>query len=215
MQLHTLDSKVRSTGRKGMNTEARKDGGIPSVLYGGDADNMNIVVNRRALEKILHQEGGAHALIQLQFAEMAQCDTPAIIKAVQRHPVSDVPQHVDFMRIRLDELIQSPVAILLSGRPKGVIDGGVIDHQLREVMVECLALDIPEHIEIDITNLGMGESIHVSDLQVADNIRIITEPGLAVASIHAPRVVKAAEQEAETKAETESEGKADAGKEAE
>ena len=140
---------------------------------------------------------------------------PAIIKAVQRHPVSDVPQHVDFMRIRLDEMIQSPVAIVLSGRPKGVIDGGVIDHQLREVMVECLALDIPEHIEIDITSLGMGESIHVSDLQVADNIRIITEPGLAVASIHAPRVVKAAEQEAETKAETESEGKADAGKEAE
>ena len=215
MQLHTLESKVRSTGRKGMNTEARKDGGIPSVLYGGDADNMNIVVNRRALEKILHQEGGAHALIQLQFPEMAQCDPPAIIKAVQRHPVSDVPQHVDFMRIRLDEMIQSPVAIVLSGRPKGVIDGGVIDHQLREVMVECLALDIPEHIEIDITSLGMGESIHVSDLQVADNIRIITEPGLAVASIHAPRVVKAAEQEAETKAETESEGKADAGKEAE
>ena len=214
MQLHTLESKVRSTGRKGMNTEARKDGGIPSVLYGGDADNMNIVVNRRALEKILHQEGGAHALIQLQFTEMAQCDTPAIIKAVQRHPVSDVPQHVDFMRIRLDEMIQSPVAIVLSGRPKGVIDGGVIDHQLREVMVECLALDIPEHIEIDITSLGMGKVSRIgpaSRRQYQDHYRA----GLAVASIHAPRVVKAAEQEAETKAETESEGKADAGKEAE
>jgi len=212
MQLHTLESKVRSTGRKGMNTQARKDGEIPSVLYGGAAENMNILVNRRSLEKILHMGGGAHSLIQLQFDGMDQCDTPAIIKSVQRHPVSDALQHVDFLRIQLDREIQSPVAIVLTGRPKGVIDGGVIDHQLREVTVECLALDIPEHIEIDISHLGMGESIHVADLQVAGNIKIVTEPGLAIASVHAPRVVKAAEAEAESKPEAEAEAKAEADK---
>ncbi len=194
MQLHTLKTKTRSTGRKGMNTQARSEGSIPSVLYGGDAENMTIVVERRALEKILHHGGGSHALIQLEFDDMAQCNTPAIIKAIQRHPVCDALQHVDFMRIRLDQKIQSPVAILLTGRPKGVIDGGVIDHQLREVTVECLALDIPDHIEIDITHLGMGESVHVADLKVSENITILSDPALAIASVHAPRVVKAAEE---------------------
>lgn len=200
MQLHTLQAKTRSTGRKGLNTQARVKGDIPSILYGNNAGNITITVDRRSLEKILHTEGGAHALIQLEFEESPETNTPAIVKAIQHHPVNDAVQHVDFLRIRLDERIQSPVSIVLNGRPKGVVEGGVIDHQIREVTVECLALDIPEHIAVDITNLGLGESLHVSALQVPEGVVILTDPSLTIASIHAPRVAKATEETAEGEA---------------
>jgi len=193
MQLHTVEAKTRSTGRKGLNTQARVEGNIPSVLYGNNAQNMTITVNRRSLEKILHTEGGTHALLQLEFEEAPEANTPVIVKAIQNHPVSGAVLHVDFLRISLDERIQSPVSIVLNGRPKGVIDGGIMDHQIREVTVECLALDIPEHLAIDITNLGMGESLHVSDLQAPEGVTILSDPALTIASIHAPRVVKAEE----------------------
>lgn len=209
MQLQTLEAKARTTGRKGMNNQARVNGSIPSVLYGLDAQNLSVLVNRRSLEKILHTGGGEHSLIQLEFEDAPENNTPVIVKAVQHHPVSDAVLHVDFMRIRLDQLIQSPVAVVLTGRPKGVVEGGVIDQQIREIMVECLALDIPEHIAIDITDLGLGDSIHVSDLTVAEGITILTDPELAVASIHTPRVLKAAEEAAEgaeEEAKEESEG---------
>lgn len=209
MQLHTLEAKARTTGSKGLNTQARVNGSIPAVLYGLEAQNLPIMVDRRSLEKILHSEGGEHALIQLEFADAPDNDTPVIVKAVQHHPVNSSVLHLDFMRIRLDELIQSPVAVVLTGRAKGVIEGGLIDHQIREVLVECLALDIPRNIEIDITDLGLGDSIHVSDLQVAEGITILTDPDLAIASIHVPRAVKAAEEAvegAEAEAKEESEG---------
>ena len=194
MQLHTLKAKTRTTGRKGMNTDLRVNGSVPSVIYGEGKDSFAIAVDRKALAKIMHTEGGAHALLQLEFDDAAEHNSPAIIKAVQHHPVSDAVLHVDFMRIRLDQRIQSPVTIVLTGRAKGVVDGGVVDHQLREVTVECLALDMPEHIEVDMTDLGMGESIHVSDLKVSESVTIITDPELTIASIHAPRVMKTEEE---------------------
>lgn len=210
MQLHTLESKERQTGRKGITSQVRADGSIPSILYGEGAENMNIMVNRRSLEKIMHSEGGAHALIQLEFGEKPQDNTPVIIKAIQRHPVSDAVLHVDFLRINLDKKIQSPVTVVLTGRPKGVIEGGVIDVQLREILVECLALDMPDHVEIDISNLEMGESVHVADLNVSDKVEILTDAEYAIASIHMPRVLKAAEE-----VEAEGEGTEEPAEEAE
>lgn len=205
MQLHILKAKPRTTGSKGLNTQARANGNIPAVVYGGEKGSVSAMVDKKSLEKILHTEGGEHALIQLEFDEASDFNTPVIIKAVQHHPVSDKVLHLDFMRIRLDQLIQSPVSLVLTGRAKGVVDGGVIDQQLREVTVECLAIDMPEHIEIDITDLGLGESLHVSDLRVSEKITIVTDPELTIASIHAPRVMKTAEEEAAEATEAEAE----------
>lgn len=207
MKLHTLQATHRETGRKGLITQTRKMGNIPAVVYGGEQGAFPVSVNRRDLERIFHTEGGTHALIQLDFTDMPQHNTPAIVKSIQYHPVTDSVLHVDFQRIRLDERIQSPVAVVLTGRPKGVVEGGVLEHQLREITVECFALDLPEHIEIDVSNLGMGESIHVSDVTPSEGITIITDPELTIASIHAPRVMKAAEaalEEAEAEKESES-----------
>lgn len=203
MQLHTLQSQVRATGRKGFTNQVRENGGVPAVIYGGAQSNpVSASVNRKALEKILHTEGGRHAVVQLQFDDMPDYNSPVLIRATQRHPVKGALLHVDFMRIRLDERIQTKVSVVLVGRAKGIIEGGVLDHQLREVDIECLAMEVPEHFEVDITALGLGESIHVSDLKISEGITILTDTDLAIASIHAPRVAKAAEEEVEETPET-------------
>ena len=99
--------------------------------------------------------------------------------------------HADFLRIRLDERIQTTVSVVLTGQAEGVTLGGVLDHQLREVEVECLALDVPEEFALDITSLQVGDSLHVSDITAVENVTILTDPARAVAAILAPRVVEA------------------------
>jgi large subunit ribosomal protein L25 len=205
MQLVTLNSMVRETGRKVHRATVRKAGSVPAVIYGNSEGALAIAVNEKSLEKLLHTEGGMHAVVQLDFENAPEYNSPALMKAVQRHPIKDSLLHVDFLRIRLDQRIQTQVTVVLKGRAKGIIDGGVIDHQLREVDIECLALEMPDHIEVDITNLGLGESIHVGDLQVAEGVTILTDPELAVASVHTPKVIKTAAEEAEAAVEGEAE----------
>ena len=201
MQLVTLNSLVRETGRKTHRAIIRKSGKVPAVIYGNNQDALAIAVNEKSLEKLLHTEGGMHAVVQLDFENAPEYNSPALLKAVQRHPIKDNLLHVDFLRISLDQRIQTQVAVVLKGRAKGVVDGGVIDYQIREVEIECLALEVPEHIEVDITNLGLGESVHVGDLQVAEGITILTNPELAIASVHTPKVMKSAAEETEAAAE--------------
>ena len=185
MQLITIESTLRETGRKAHRATVRAANNVPAVIYGNNIDPIAVAINDKAVEKLLHTEGGVHSVVQLNFESTPEHNSPALIKAVQRHPIKDSLVHVDFMRIRLDQRIQTQVVIVLTGRAKGVLEGGVIDN----------ALEVPEHIEVDISHLGLGESIHVSDLQVAEGVTILTDANLAVASVHMPRVVKTAEEE--------------------
>ncbi len=196
MQLITLKTQLRKTGRKAYNAQTRAEDNLPAVVYGDSKDALAIAVDRTEIEKMLKVEGGTHAVVQLECDDAPEHSSPALLKAVQRHPVKDHVLHVDFLRIRLDQRIETQVAVVLTGRSKGVIEGGVIDQQIREVEVECLALDAPQHLEVDISHLEMGDSVHVSDLVVPDNVTILTDPEVAIASVHMPRVVKTAEEEA-------------------
>lgn len=196
MQLVSLKSTVRETGRKAHRASVRASGSIPAVIYGNNQEALSIAIDEKGIEKLLHTEGGMYAVVQLDFDDAPEYNSPALMKAVQRHPVKDTLLHVDFLRIRLDQRIQTQVVIVLTGRAKGVVEGGVIDHQIREVDIECLALEVPDHIEVDITDLELGESVHVSDLNVAEGVTILTDPDLAIASVHTPRIVKTAEEEA-------------------
>jgi large subunit ribosomal protein L25 len=92
------------------------------------------------------------------------------------------------MRIRLDTKIQTFVPIVLQGRPQGVADGGLMDQQLRELEIECLALEVPEQLDVDVSHLGIGESLHVSDLTVPEKLTVLTDAERAVVAVLAPRV---------------------------
>ncbi|MBX7257255.1 MAG: 50S ribosomal protein L25 [Candidatus Hydrogenedentes bacterium] len=190
MELKTLKVNIRQGKGKGPAGRTRNGGDVPGVLYGGGTDVLHVTVNTREFGKII-QGGGEHAIVQLDVQGDASLSSPALLKEVQHHPVRGHVLHADFLRIRLDERITVLVPVVLTGQCKGVVDGGVVDHQLREVEVECLALDVPASLTLDITELGIGDSCHVDKLVAPEGVSIVTDPGRAVVVVQAPRTVRA------------------------
>jgi large subunit ribosomal protein L25 len=192
MELQNLAVSTRSERGKGPARRVRTTGMVPAVLYGEAKDTVVLTVDAKTLDLLLHGKQGAHAIVQLDIADDPDQSGPAIMKEIQYHPVRGQVIHADFMRIDMAKKIQTAVPIVIEGRSAGVIEGGLLDHQLRELEVECLALDVPESITVDVTELEIGDSLHVSDLmdKVADNITVLTKLERAVVAVHAPRVVE-------------------------
>jgi large subunit ribosomal protein L25 len=188
MELQHLDVNPREAAGSNEAGRERLRGNIPVVLYGGEGDAISLMVNRKSFEQILHGPAGEHAVLQLVVTGNTDLNTPAIVKAIQHHPIKGWITHADLMRIRLDVKIQTFVPIILVGRPQGVAEGGLMDQQLRELEIECLALEVPEQLEVDVTHLAIGDSLHVSDLTVPDQLTVITESDRAVAAVLAPRL---------------------------
>ncbi len=223
MELQNLSVSKREGKGKGPAHQTRVKGLIPAVVYGGGQDPLPITVNTKVFDKLLQGRFGEHAVVQLEVDGAPDLNSPALLKQVQRHPLKEYVLHADFLRIRLDERIETVVPIELTGQPAGVVEGGVLEHQLRELEVECLALEVPEHILVDVSHLNIGDSVHVSDLIVPEGITVLTDPERPVALITIPRAIveaapsEAAAEGAEGAAEGEEkkEGEADKKKEGE
>ncbi len=200
MKLQTLSAELRTTRKKSSARKQRLNGQLPAVVYGEGQDPVALLVSTSDFTKIIHGAGGEHAVVQLEIEGQPELNGPTMLRQVQHHPVKDLILHADFQRIRLDRVIATYVPIHLTGKPKGVVEGGVIDYQLREIEVECLALDVPEYIEIDTTHLEVGDSLHVSDLQAPEKVKITTDPERAIVTVLAPRVLVEAEEGAEEEA---------------
>lgn len=192
MELQNLSVNVRQTGGKGAARRTRARGGVPGVLYGGAGGSVPLLVERRAFEHLVHGRYGEHAVVQLEVAEEPALNTPALLKSVQHDPVSGIIMHADFMRIRLDERIQTVTSIQLVGQARGVVDGGVLDQQMRELEIECLALETPERILADVSDLGIGHSLTVAQLVVPEGVTVLSDPNRPVATVHPPRVLEVA-----------------------
>jgi len=189
MELQPLKVKVREQSGKGPARQTRMRGDIPGVVYGEGKAPMSVTIELRAFEHIVHSRAGENAIIQLEVEGPGE-GGPAILREVQHHPVRNTVIHADLLRIRLDEKIQTAVPLVLTGRSKGVIEGGLQDHQLHELEIECLALEAPLEFKVDISHLGIGDSLHVSDLDLPANLTVLTEADRGVVSIHAPRLLK-------------------------
>lgn len=196
MELQTLKAATRAERGKGAAGRDRKAGQIPGVLYGGGGDAVSLKLDAKEFDRLVHS-GGEHAIVQLEVEDAPKLSSPAMLKSVDHHPVRGDILHADFLRIRLDERITTLVSLELVGRCKGVVEGGVLDFQLREVEVECLALEVPEKIEVDTSELGIGDSLHVEQITAPPNVTIVTDPTRSIVAVHAPRVVKSAAEEAE------------------
>ena len=206
MELQTLSVKTRAEQGKGPAGRSRMAGEIPGVLYGEGKETVSLLLNVREFDNILHGKLGEHAVLDLAIADNPDLGGPAIIKDVQHHPVRGHVMHADIMRINLDKKIRTLVPIKLEGRSASIIEGGVLDNQLREIEIECLPTDIPDFIISDITDLEIGQSIHVEDLVFDDNVTVLTDPSRTVAAVHAPRVVEEVEVEVEGEEGVEGEG---------
>lgn len=215
MDIPVLKAYLRSLETKGAVKKLRRDGKIPGILYGLKESPVPVYVENREFNKLLAHLEGKHPVVKLEVTGNSYLDTPALIQDIQRHPVKWNIIHIDFLRVRLDQKIHTSVPVVLVGQSEGVKMGGVLDHQLREIEIECLALQVPPHIEVDVTNLGLGKSLHVYDITPPEGVRILTEKDRVIVSVHVPRSLEAKlaeERPAEAPGETEKE---EAGKESE
>jgi large subunit ribosomal protein L25 len=190
----------------------RVAGQIPAVVYGAGQDPVAVVVDPKAVTRILHSESGHNTIFDLNV-ENAGSVIKAMIVDWQNEPIKGKLLHIDIKRIAMDKPMRVSVPIHLVGTPVGVkSQGGILDHVLREVEIECLPADIPSHLDVDVTGLGLNTAIHVSDLPHSGSIKFLGEENATVAHVTAVKAEAAAEPVVATATEPEvaKKGKTDA-----
>ncbi|MEC8840985.1 MAG: 50S ribosomal protein L25 [Candidatus Poribacteria bacterium] len=180
-----LVAQKRNVFGKGAARNLRRAGIIPGVLYGRDQDTMSVQINEQTFKKFL-RANGENMLIDLNIDEYGT--EPVLIKELQRHPVKRSLVHADFIRISLDESVTAPVPITLVGSPPGVQEGGVLTFLLRQISVTCLPLLIPEEIQVDISEMNIGDTIRVADLALDEEIENLEDPQSYIVSVVPPIV---------------------------
>ena len=186
MEQINLDVQLRKDIGTGRSKKLRRVNLIPAVIYGGTAKPTIIQADRKVYERINRQHAGESLIYHLNVLDQGKkvADFPAIVKAIQFHPVNDEVIHLDFNRISLDKEIEINVKIVTRGEAIGVKrDGGTLDHTMWELDIVCLPTAIPHHIEADISNLGIHEAIHVKDLVLPAGVRTKHDPESVVVTV--------------------------------
>ncbi len=206
MEKVTLKASQREGVKKKAAKALRREGLIPAVVYRGGEESMSLKLVLRELEDILHTKAGTNVLITLkiQGAAKAVKDKTVIIKEVQHDPVKDTILHVDFHEISLTETLKVNVPLAGKGEAAGVKqDGGVLEHVMWELQVECLPTDIPEKIEHDVSSLKIGDAVFVKQIVAPEGVKILTDPELIAMIVKPPHVEKPKEELVEEVAEPE------------
>ena len=177
----------------------RKEGLIPGVIYGGGKEPAAICVPERTLRKALTGAGGLHAILDVVVDGDGKGDArPAILKDYQQDVISGRISHIDLHQVRLDRPIQAAVVVQLVGESAGVKEGGVLSQISREINVEALPMEIPEHIDADISEMQIGDTLRLSDLGAIEGVTFLDDPEETVlASVSAPTVFEEPEVEVE------------------
>ena len=201
METVELRAEPRSmTGKKGAKA-CRNQGLLPGVLYGRGEKTTPLSVDPKQLDKVLHTHAGSNAIIKLTIGEKGK-PANVVVKDLQVDNIKGTMKHVDFYSISLDRKIRSSIPFKIVGESNGVKEGGILDRILRELEIECLPMDIPDGIEVDVTELDIGDNLTVSQISVPANVTIVTDPEQTILAVAAPRV----EEEPEVEEEVELEG---------
>lgn len=182
MQTITLNVQPRELGKKAVKA-VRREGSVPCVLYGSHTEPVHFSVPVLDLRPLIHTSETYLVSVTMN-GEEHEC----IVKTVDFHPVSDVPIHLDFQVLTRGEAITVTVPIRLEGMAAGVKDGGNLSQPLFELEIRCLPKDIPGHISVDISDLIIGDSLHVSDIGLSGEIELLTDPARTFVNVAAPRV---------------------------
>ena len=197
-----LKAQPRATSGTVVSKALRKQGLVPAVIYGRHQEPQTLQVSAREISNALSHATGEHLLVDLSIENGAQ--TLALIQDVQHHPVKRNVLHVDFLALKADEKMHTTVQVEPFGEAIGVKNGGLLDHPLRSIEVECLPKDLPEVITFDVANLNIGDYIHVKDLPISPGVEVLTDADVIVFHVAAPTVeIEAAPGESGAKAEPE------------
>jgi large subunit ribosomal protein L25 len=184
-----LVAEFRDAQGKGASRRLRREGKVPAILYGGHVEARALALSHQKLALMLENERFYSTILSLKVGEQTQA---AILKDVQRHPFKNAVVHVDFQRVEENERIRIAIPLHFKNAaiaPGVKSQGGMVSHMRNEVEVSCLPKDLPEFIEVDLANLGLNESIHLSQLKVPDGVQLVDlqKEDAAVVAIHSPR----------------------------
>ncbi|MBU4556644.1 MAG: 50S ribosomal protein L25 [Actinobacteria bacterium] len=163
----------------------QKAGLIPAVLYGAGRESTSITVDRHDFELFMQHHEGSGGLVQIAL-EGETKPVAAMLKQIQHSPIKGTIVHVDFLAVRMDQVTQAPVNLHFVGDAVGVKSGGVLLHELREVTLEALPADLPDFIDVDVTDMELGSTVHVSDIILPKGVSIIDDPEQVVCSVTTP-----------------------------
>ncbi len=182
IELNFQTREENEIGKQGTN-RLRGEGFVPAIIYGAGEKSVAIKLDRKELKKI---DISRESIVLNLVSEKGK--KAVLIKEVQHHPVSDAVLHIDFKHISLHEKIKVNVPVAIKGEAPGVkVDGGVLEHLLWEVEVECLPTDIPEKFEADVSGLNIGDFVYIRDLSSPSGVKIINDPETAIISVAPPR----------------------------
>ncbi len=194
MERITLNAEKRDKTGKGVARSLRRAGSVPGVLYRGGGSTP-IQINRKELATFMNATAGEQVMVDLQFAGGEK--KLALMKDYQVDPLKGELLHTDFFEVSLTEEIKVTVSITTVGEAIGVKrDGGILQHGVREIEIQCLPDKVPGHVQVDVSALETGKAIHVGDLSLGEGVKILTDLGELIATVTAPVVEEAAPAEA-------------------
>jgi large subunit ribosomal protein L25 len=182
MQQKLLNVELRSKTGKGISRQLRMADMVPGVVYGKGMDPMAVSIKYRELQAAMAGEGGQNNLITLVGGGSLD-QSMAIIVDLQRDALKGTYKHVDLHRVNMTEKLRVTVPVVLKGSAIGVKEGGLLDLAHHELHVECLPGNIPDHIEIDITDLAISHSIHVSEITLPEGVTVLDNPKTPIVSV--------------------------------
>jgi large subunit ribosomal protein L25 len=193
LELLELTANVRKLTGKGISRALRRQGLIPGVLYGPKSEPIPISVDMSDIEKLFKHSGSNQAPLNVTIKNGELVKKTAMIKDLQLHPVSRRFLHIDLYEVAMDKKIQVKVPIVLTGMAKGTEAGGTLQLIRREIDVLCFPLDIPEFITIDVTEMQIGDSIHIEEVPVSGNIEILADTNFTVVAVSGAMMEEEAE----------------------
>jgi len=195
MEQVVLNIELRDKTGKGICRRLRNKGMVPAVVYGKGIDPVAVAVSHKELGLAIAGEGGRNHLITLKGDNTLDGNV-VIVSDLLKDCLKGTLLHVDLHKINLEEKVKVSVAVSLAGTAAGVKEGGMLDFVMHAIEIECLPTQIPEHLDVDVTNLKIGESLHVGDLKLPAGIKVLDDAKATVVSI----LGKSREEAAETSA---------------
>jgi large subunit ribosomal protein L25 len=205
MQRPVLTAEIREGVGKERAKKLRAKGLIPAIFYGPRSQTVPLVIDSKELSKALQTEAGENVLIDLNIRRGNQSDRKVVmLKDIQIDPLQRLTLHTDFYEVAMDEMVTVEIPVHLIGKPEGTKVGGILEQVRRVIQIQCLPGDIPKSIDIDVSLLNIGDSIHVQDIQV-EKAKIISDTNFTIATVVPPvveeKVVEAVAPEAAEGAE--------------
>ena len=203
-----LSSRIREGSGKKSAHGIRAKGDIPGVLYGHKEDPISLIVPQHDLWQILHHATSEHLILRLKIEDSTEGEVFTLVRDVQHHPVTGDILHVDFQRISMNEKIKVGVPVELNGIARGVKEfGGILDHGARELTIKCTPGEIPEALSIDVSELNIGNSIHLSDIAMHyPQLEFLDDSNMTLALVSPPKKLEEVLEVEEEAAQEEVEG---------